>query len=319
MFGEWASVRPYPAGPWPVVRTDGTHGLYDPASDVFEVVLPEGDPELSGLADWLPQGELVAWEPGRRADLRLERGGHQLKACVVQPGSIEDLERRLDAAEDIWRSVRGLSLPPIVGVFPDEGVILMGEVHGRPFDQLLQEGSLNRSRAVSTVARALGEAHAAHPADANLGEVSVMTAEDWVTRVGQCFPELWTEFATVLASLPHRRQSARRAPVHGRLAPGSILLGRDVCLIDLDDFHIGDPDAEAGDLVAAIMASTLEVGSPEDAAGDAQRFLDAYGGDRDRIDVAVAHGLFVRACRALFTPGHRERAAGLLRASAGAL
>ncbi|MBI4169264.1 MAG: aminoglycoside phosphotransferase family protein [Acidobacteria bacterium] len=240
------------------------------------------------LPDSLEKVEILRYRPGRRCTLGLSFGGargRRVYVKVYRPGRAERSARILSglAALGPWPDLR---VPAIVAFVPDDGVIVLEEVAGRSFEEVLGSGA-GAENAARAAAGAVARLHSlcllqARPWTAD-DELSVLDGRRLVLMKHPDLP--WGRVDAVY----HRARAAvpildASPPVllHRDLHPQQILLdGERGGLVDLDDVAWGPPELDLGNLLAHLDLFGAHLASDSGRFGEAERdILAAYESSR---------------------------------------
>lgn len=218
----------------------------------------------------LPDLEITAYRPGKRAVVRATRGGRTVYLKVVPP-------RRAAAVHDrhaSWHAA-GLPVPRPLGR-TDEGIVGLEEQHGLPAADVLELldpewllDDLDELRRRIAAVPSIGAARA-----------SLASRADWyVRRVTELAPGSADRIAALRDAIVLRTaasEDAAPAPapvtIHGDLHLGQLFVDesapyRVVGLIDVDTAGLGDP----ADDDAALWAHLVATAAHAEARGDAVR------------------------------------------------
>ena len=243
--------------------------------------------EMHRLLDTLalPPGELtsrlVAYRPGRRAVLRLERAGSTLYVKVVRPGEAHALHERHRLLHP------AVPVPQSLGYDPALGLVVLQALDGELLRAALRGRELLPEPA--TLLAVL---------DALPAPAAGMSAHGWgAARFQALLAAIRPSWAGELADLTAELDQAERAladplvPVHGDFHEAQLLVaGGDVVgLLDVDTFGIGRRVDDLATMVGHL--TTLALGAPHRQAvhGYALRLLDDF--DRLVDPVALRYGV----------------------------
>jgi aminoglycoside phosphotransferase (APT) family kinase protein len=184
-----------------------------------------------------------------------------------------------------------LRVPKPVGLLPDQRMVLYHHVDGTPLDRI--DDPVEADDGVRSAARWLARLHTSLvrlPRTFSIAQ-EADSARQWASIIATRHPQLEAQ----AGALAHAWvASARRAPlrhdvpIHKDFHPGHVLLGRAVCVLDLDEARMGDP---AFDI--AHFCSCLDMGRDGGSRGSlADAFRAEYVGATGWAD----QGSYVAFC-----------------------
>jgi hypothetical protein len=317
---RWKVFHPRREGAWPgfLENADGDrrYGLYEPETDGFRAVAPDGDPALAAAAPWFDRGEVVSYRVGRRATIRFGAGEDEAPryAAVLPPGeaaTLAEAARAVRAARDVAPPDHP-DVAPLLEAFPDQGVLVFGALRGSSLHDLVLGRRFDMDTVLPVVARSIAAFHAT-PAEA----VGVSTRssgprpDEFAALATMHFPDRREAYGFALERLERIPRQIGSPPggclVHGDLHDRNVLVsGRWVGLLDLAAVCAGHPAEDVGSLAAHLLLSTLMRGARVRTGRRVVRcLLRGYreaGGDIDsrHVSAAGAQTLFRLSCLYLF-------------------
>lgn len=283
---SWDRFYPSSGPRWPgrIVGDDGRliYGHYDRDLKRFVATSPEQDRALPGLARALSRGKLVAYRPGRRAVVRCRTDDEVRFIKLMRPGRLTRVLSHHLAANAVGTATKPPFpvFPMLLEVDPASGALTFSELQGASLHCVLSNSSTATDARIEAVAQSIAALHrAAIPSENFLASSVGRSLPEWVdlVRVHDAgFAKQCQGALRAVGELP--RPSMRPGLVHGDLHDRNIFLcERGVALLDLDDFGIGDPLEEIGNLMAHFVLRALQAGENVDAAEPTmQGFLDCY-------------------------------------------
>jgi len=166
-----------------------------------------------------------------------------------------------------------LRVPALVAFLPALGMVVYRRCEGTPLHQI--RSPHDRMRDARLAARWLARLHTSGvrlPRTLCLDQEEQSTRE-WATVIADRQPGLGGRAHALAADWSAGARAARpvlAVPIHKDFHPGHVLLGDDVCVIDLDESRNGDPTFDV-----AHFLGYLELMSP-DPTRTAAAFLDEY-------------------------------------------
>ena len=147
---RWDVAFPRRSGPWPAWTEAGGvrhYGRWDPVRRILTEVAPDADDGLPELRPLLERGgKLVAYRPGQRAVVRVERDEEVRFVKVVSPRRARRFVTRALAASGAAATTPGFPvLAPILDARAERGTIAFGELPGPTLRDLLLAGEADHA------------------------------------------------------------------------------------------------------------------------------------------------------------------------------
>jgi hypothetical protein len=214
----------------------------------------------------------------------------------------------------------GVQIPQPLGYLTDLQMVVMEDYPGVPLMETLSAPGLDEPLAMA--ARAAAKIHRC-PLKIDGREHDTPTGlirrlKRGVSKATQLDPDLTTRLEAglrLIQGLAGELPSPEATLVHAGFCPREVLVGGDgVAIVDVDNFHNGDPAHDVGNFIADLRWQGLLLGwSEEKARSSIQTFLSAYRQAipselRQRIDFYYRLFLLRRACRVARRPWPKGQA-----------
>jgi hypothetical protein len=254
--------------------------LLDPNNFCWLLVPPEV--VHSGIVRY-PAPTLMRYVPLKRAILTWE-DPTALRRYFVKLLNEDDAARVARNFQHITRAATrgelGFSVPHLLSYNALYRTLLMTEVPGRPFTEVMQRFS---PEPFSRVGRLLAQLHrsSARPERVWTPDNEQEALRRHMAGVKRALPHLGEQLDGVLTRMRHaatRLPFPHDTPIHGNLFGDQILYGPEsLGLVDWDDFSLGDPLHDVGRLLAHLLyLAGREHVPPQAATACAETLLQAY-------------------------------------------
>ena len=193
----------------------------------------------------------LATAPGRRVVVRYSVRGLEGVRAVPLIGKALTESRRARLLHEHLRLLHDgpfgsgdLRVPEPVALLPAQRVVLYRHCEGTPLDRITEPADLEAG--VRRAARWLARLHTSDvvlPRTFSLAQEGESTRQ-WATAVGQVHPALAAPARALAEGWVTVAMSAdlvQEVPIHKDFHPGHVLVGDDLCVIDLDEARQGDP------------------------------------------------------------------------------
>ncbi|HET9859037.1 MAG TPA: aminoglycoside phosphotransferase family protein [Nocardioidaceae bacterium] len=224
---------------------------------------------------------LLATAPGRRTVVRYSvRGPDGVQAVPLIGKALTESRRARLLHEHLRLLYDGpfgagdLRVPEPVALLPAQRLVLFRECEGTPLDQITEPADFEAG--VRRAARWLARLHMSDvvlPRTFSLAQEGESTRQ-WAGTVGQVHPALAAParaLAEGWATVAMSADLVKEVPIHKDFHPGHVLVGDDLCVVDLDEARRGDPAFDV-----AHFCCYLELGGGYGGSSGTAAFLDEY-------------------------------------------
>jgi hypothetical protein len=236
------------------------------------------DPELPGLRPLAGNATVVRYHPGKRCTFRLIEGGRVVFAKVYATSTGARVYREMVALQNARsRGELQLAVAMPLSWEPESRTLRQAALDGQSAAQALCGPDGDRvARRIGMAAASLSSSAVA-PQDVFDGASALARSRRRAAELARRVPDLSGEATAIvdrLAATHDRFPSHQPRPLHGAPHPDQWLdTGLEACLIDFDRFAYGDPEMDAGILLADLDALNGPDVAPERLSAG---FLEGY-------------------------------------------